>query len=84
MPAIESVSPRDLRTRGREILDAVEQGRTFNLTRDGHEIGQLVPIRRKRVFVSREDFVAMSADSPAIDLARFRRDQDAAVDGYLQ
>jgi len=83
MSATESVGPRDLRTRGREIFDAVENGQSFTLTRDGHKIGELIPIRRRRVFVPKEEFAAMSAGAPEVDLARFRRDQEKHVDGYL-
>jgi len=81
--SMQSVSPRDLRTRGKEIFDAVERGQTFRVTRDGHEIAALVPIHRPRTFVSRDEFAAMSTNAPSIDLARFRADQDATVDGYL-
>ncbi|PXX65449.1 hypothetical protein DFR70_104513 [Nocardia tenerifensis] len=40
---------------------------------------KLSPPRRKRRFVSREDFAAMSRNAPDIDLDAFRADQDAAV-----
>jgi antitoxin (DNA-binding transcriptional repressor) of toxin-antitoxin stability system len=83
MPTPEAVSPRDLRTRGREIFDAVEHGRAFTLTRDGHEIGELIPIRRRRTFVSRENFRAMSIGAPTVDIAGFRADQDAHIENYL-
>jgi len=74
------ISQRDLRTRSKEIMDAVERGESFTVTRDGHGIGQLVPLRRRRRFVSRTDFAAVSASAPAIDLAGFRADQEAAFD----
>jgi antitoxin (DNA-binding transcriptional repressor) of toxin-antitoxin stability system len=61
-------------------MDAVEHGQAFTVTRDGHQIAELVPLRRRRRFVSREDFVAMSRNAPEIDLEAFRADQDALVD----
>lgn len=76
----EEVSQRDLRNRSREIMDAVEHGQAFTVTRDGRRIGQLVPIRERRRFVSRQEFVAASRHAPAIDLLAFRADQDAAAD----
>ncbi len=63
-------------------MDAIQGGQSFTVTRDGHAIGQLVPLRRRRRFVSRQEFAAMSGTAPGIDLDRFRADQDAAVDTY--
>jgi prevent-host-death family protein len=74
------ITQRDLRSKSREIMDAVEHGQSFTVTRDGHQIGQLVPIRRRRRFVSRHEFAAMSRNAPGINLDAFRADQDAAAD----
>lgn len=74
------ITQRDLRTRSREIMDAVEHGESFTVTRDGHRIGELIPLRRRRRFVSRGEFTAMSRNAPAIDPGAFRADQDAAQD----
>ena len=74
------ITQRDLRTRSREIMDAVEHGQSFTVTRDGHRIGELIPLRRRRRFVPRQEFAAMSRNAPAVDLERFRADQDAALD----
>jgi prevent-host-death family protein len=41
------ITQRDLRNRSKEIVDAVEGGQSFTVTRDGHEIGQLIPLRRR-------------------------------------
>lgn len=77
------ITQRDLRNRSKEIMDAVAQGHGFTVTRNGHRIGELIPLRRHRRFVPRAEFVAMSQRAPAVDLAAFRADQDAALDGYL-
>jgi prevent-host-death family protein len=74
------ITQRDLRSRSREIMDAVEHGQSFTVTRDGHRIGELIPLRRRRRFVPREEFTAMSRNAPAVDLEAFRVDQDAAAD----
>jgi antitoxin (DNA-binding transcriptional repressor) of toxin-antitoxin stability system len=74
------ITQRDLRTRSREIMDAIEHGQSFTVTRDGHRIGELIPLRQRRRFVFRQDFVAMSRNAPAVDLDAFRADQDAALD----
>jgi prevent-host-death family protein len=74
------ITQRDLRNRSREIMDAVEHGQAFTVTRDGHRIGELIPLRRRRRFVSRAEFAAMSRGAPVIDLEAFRADQDAAAE----
>jgi len=80
MSAQPEITQRDLRSRSREIMDAVEGGQAFTVTRDGREIGELIPVRRRRRFVPRADFATASRHAPAIDLAVFRADQDAAAD----
>jgi len=68
------ITQRDLRNRSKEIMDAVENGQAFTVTRDGHRIGELIPLRRRRQFVPRQEFAAMSRGAPAIDLDAFRAD----------
>ncbi len=75
--SMPEITQRDLRSKSREIMDAVEHGQSFTVTRDGHQIGELVPIRRRRRFVSRQEFTAMSRNAPFSDLNAFRADQDA-------
>ncbi|GAB3911316.1 type II toxin-antitoxin system Phd/YefM family antitoxin [Kibdelosporangium lantanae] len=80
MTAQPEITQRDLRNRSKEIMDAVENGHAFTVTRDGHEIGELIPLRRRRRFVSRAEFAAMSRNAAQIDLEAFRADQEAAFD----
>lgn len=74
------ITQRDLRTRSREIMDAVQSGQSFTVTRDGHRIGELIPLRRRRRFVPREEFAAMSRTAPGLCLDAFRTDQDAVAE----
>jgi prevent-host-death family protein len=78
--SLPEITQRDLRSRSREIMDAVERGESFTVTRDGHRIGELIPIRRRRKFVSRQEFAAMSRNAPISDLDAFRADQDTVAD----
>lgn len=57
-------------------MDGVEQGQTYTVMRDGHSIGQLVPLRRKPRFVSSAVFAGGTATAPDIDPDRFRADLD--------
>ncbi len=74
------ITQRDLRNRSKEIMDAVEHGHSFTVTRDGRRIGELIPLRRRGRFVARQEFAAMSRNAPGIDIEIFRADQEVAVD----
>lgn len=80
MTAQPEITQRDLRNRSREIMDAVENGQAFTVTRDGHQIGELIPLRHRRRFVPRQEFLAMSRSASSIDIEAFRGDQEAALD----
>jgi hypothetical protein len=62
-------------------MDALEAGRRFSVTRNGHHIGDLVPAHHRRTFVSRVDFAEASQRMPRIDYDRYRVDLDRHVDG---
>ena len=64
-------------------MDAVENGQAFTVTRDGHRIGELIPLRRRRRFVARQEFAAMSGTAATVDVDAFRADQEAAADHRL-
>lgn len=77
------ISQRDLRLRSKEIMDSVEGGQSFTVTRDGHQIAELIPLRRRRTFVPREEFLAGPPMVEPVDINRFRADLDAHVDDEL-
>ena len=80
MTAQPEITQRDLRNRSKEIMDAVENGQAFTVTRDGHRIGELIPLRQRRRFVPRQEFAAMSQGAAPTSVEAFRTDQDAAFD----
>ncbi|KOG86420.1 type II toxin-antitoxin system Phd/YefM family antitoxin [Streptomyces varsoviensis] len=79
MAAQPEITQRDLRSRSKEIMDAVQGGQSFTVTRDGHQIGELTPLRRRRRFVPRSEFAAMSRTASSVSLEAFRSDQDATA-----
>lgn len=79
MRSQQEITPRDLRNRSREIMDAVERGESFTVNRNGHRIGELIPLRQRHRFVTRQEFSATSHNSPTVDLEAFRADQDATA-----
>lgn len=80
MSAQPEITQRDLRNRSKEIMDAVQGGQSFTVTRDGHRIGELVPLRRRRRFVPRSEFAAMSRTASDVSLEAFRSDQEATAE----
>jgi antitoxin (DNA-binding transcriptional repressor) of toxin-antitoxin stability system len=80
MSAQPEITQRDLRTRSKEIMDAVQGGQSFTVTRDGHRIGELIPLRGRRRFVPRGEFAARSHSAPDVRLEDFRADQEADID----
>jgi antitoxin (DNA-binding transcriptional repressor) of toxin-antitoxin stability system len=74
------ITERDLRDRSEEIVDAVQGGRSFTVIRNGQPIGELIPLRRRRRFVSRAQFAAMSRRATTVDLVAFRADQETTPD----
>ena len=71
MSAQPEITQRDLRTRSKEIMDAVERGQAFTVTRDGRRIGELTPLQGRRRFVSREQFAERSRMAPGLDIEAF-------------
>lgn len=78
------ITQRDLRNRSREIMDALAAGASFTVTRSGHDVGELIPLRRRRRFVPREEFAAMSKSAPAVVPETSRDDHESWVDGELK
>ncbi|MGW3120124.1 prevent-host-death protein [Streptomyces sp. NPDC001107] len=65
------------------MLDAVQSGQAFAVARGGHRVGELIPLRRRRRFVPRAEFAAVSRTAPDVSLDAFRDDQDAVVEQEL-
>ncbi|GAA0924926.1 prevent-host-death protein [Nonomuraea longicatena] len=77
------ISQRDLRSRSAEIMDGLERGERYAVTRNGHHIGDLVPLRRRRRTVSRAEFAAASRGMPRLDDREYRSDMDRHVNDDL-
>jgi prevent-host-death family protein len=65
---MDSVTVRDLRNKGGEVLDRVERGERLVVTRDGRAVAELIE-RRKRL--------------PRVDPDALRADVDAVIDPSL-
>ncbi|GHH65378.1 hypothetical protein GCM10017673_09350 [Streptosporangium violaceochromogenes] len=54
-------------------------GERYAVTRNGHHIGDLMPVRRRRRAVSRAEFTAVSRGMPRLDDRKYREDMDRHV-----
>ena len=74
----------ELRTRLMISIAAVAAGEAFVVTRNGTPVAELRPITPgRRTFVPKAHLAALSAGSPHIDAAAFRRDVDRVLDQNL-
>jgi prevent-host-death family protein len=76
-----SVSVRDLRNHGGEVLDRVARGEIVTVTRDGAEVAELRP--RPRRGPSARELIERRKHLPAINPDRLRRDLDEVLDAEL-
>jgi antitoxin (DNA-binding transcriptional repressor) of toxin-antitoxin stability system len=60
-------------------MRALDRGESFTVTRSGVPVGELTPIRPRRV-VDRDAALAIFAGAPPVDRARFREDLDEFID----
>jgi antitoxin (DNA-binding transcriptional repressor) of toxin-antitoxin stability system len=75
----EQISQRELRNDSGRIMRALDEGRTFVVTRNGSPVGELRPLRRHR-FLAAAVAVEMFRNAPNIDWQRMREDLDEVVD----
>jgi prevent-host-death family protein len=78
---MESVTVRELRNHGGEVLDRVARGETLVVTRDGAEVAELRP--RARRSPSPADLIARRRHLPRVDPDALRKDLDSVLDADL-
>jgi prevent-host-death family protein len=78
---VESVTVRDLRNKGGEVLDRVERGERVIVTRDGRAVAELRPLPRRSVGPA--ELIARRKGLPRVDPDALRRDIDIVVDASL-
>ncbi|WP_022927488.1 type II toxin-antitoxin system Phd/YefM family antitoxin [Patulibacter americanus] len=76
-----SVSIRDLRNQGGEVVDRVSRGEGVTVTRDGRPVATLRPV--PPVPLSAEALLARWRGLPTGDPDALRRDLDAVLDPSL-
>ncbi|GAA3131648.1 type II toxin-antitoxin system prevent-host-death family antitoxin [Nonomuraea salmonea] len=77
---LKIISQRELRNNSAAVMDEVEAGEVFHITRNGIEIAELRPLPRRRR-LSAEELVAKHRLLPKVDYAEMRREADEFFDG---
>ena len=78
---MESVTVRELRNHGGDVLDRVARGEVLAVTRDGVEVAELRP--RPRTGQSAKELIERRRNLPDVDPAGLRRDLDDLMDPGL-
>ena len=81
MAAMETVTIRELRNRGGDVVDRVEAGERVTVTRDGRPVAELSPVRSRGVAAAA--LLERWRRLPGVDADALRRDVDAVVDQSL-
>ncbi|MGW1205833.1 type II toxin-antitoxin system Phd/YefM family antitoxin [Streptomyces cyaneofuscatus] len=72
---MKSITEYELRNRSAEVMDAVAGGESFRISRNGMEVAELRPLRRRRQ-LSAEELVTRHRRLPRVDGALLRREAD--------
>lgn len=67
------ISQREFRNNSASVMDAVEAGETYHVTRNGVEIAELRPLPRRRRLTA-EELIERHRRLPRVDHARLRQD----------
>jgi prevent-host-death family protein len=79
--AMKTVTVRELRNHGGEVIDRVLGGDTVVVTRDGHEVAELRPLRARPLDAA--TLLDRWRHLPTVDPGRFRDDVDSVLDASL-
>ena len=77
---MDSVTIKELRSRGGDVVDRVAGGVPVTVTRDGKPVAELRPLPRPALH--RDALLERFRRLPPMDLERFRADVDAVLDPY--
>ena len=72
---MKTITQREFRNRSAGVMDAVEQGEIFLITRNGVEVAELRPLTRKRKLTT-EELAGLLRAVPRVDYAEMRAEAD--------
>ncbi|WP_405899268.1 type II toxin-antitoxin system prevent-host-death family antitoxin [Streptomyces sp. NBC_00727] len=77
---MRTITQREFRNSSADVMDAVEAGEVFHITRNGIEVAELRPLTRKRR-LSAEELVTRHRRLPRVDSALMRQEADEFFGG---
>jgi prevent-host-death family protein len=78
---MREITIRDLRNKGREVLDRVRRGESLTVTRDGRPVAELRPLPRESAGAAA--VLEAWRKLPPVDPGRLRADIDALTDAEV-
>ena len=72
---VKVITQREFRNNSAAVMDAVEAGETFHVTRNGVEVAELRPVARGRRLTA-EELVERHRRLPRVDHVRMRQEAD--------
>jgi prevent-host-death family protein len=78
---MDTVTIRELRNHGGDVVDRVEAGERVTVTRDGRPVAELRPLRSRGI--AARTLLERWRRLPAVEADALRRDIDAALDQSL-
>jgi prevent-host-death family protein len=72
---VKVITQREFRNNSAAVMDAVEAGEIYHVTRNGVPVAELRPLSRRRR-LSAEELVERHRRLPRVDYAAMRRDAD--------
>ncbi|MEV6109319.1 type II toxin-antitoxin system prevent-host-death family antitoxin [Streptomyces sp. NPDC051940] len=73
---MKTITQRELAARSKAVLDEVEAGEIYRITRNGTEIAEVRPISARRRFVPVAELQRKWRTAPRVDAAQMRREAD--------
>ncbi|THA73170.1 type II toxin-antitoxin system Phd/YefM family antitoxin [Streptomyces sp. A0642] len=77
---MRTITQREFRNQSADVMNAVEAGEVFHITRNGIEVAELRPLTRRRS-LSAEELVSRHRRLPHVDGALMRREADEFFGG---
>ncbi|WP_405060525.1 type II toxin-antitoxin system Phd/YefM family antitoxin [Kribbella sp. NBC_01505] len=69
------ITQREFRNQSAAVMDAVEAGETYHITRNGTEVAELRPLTKRRQPTT-EELLARHRRLPRVDAAAMRKEAD--------
>ena len=73
---MKTITQREFAARSKAVLDDVEAGETYHISRNGTEIAEVRPLGTRRRFVPVEELQRKWRHAPQVDAALMRAEAD--------